>query len=145
MKVVLLIVVAAVLVGCSGVPAGSPGSPGDCGAVGLSSPTCTHGPTEAPGGLSRDAAIAAARGYAPSGGEASLVWAAPESNPFAPRGSIGGLAWEVRLTGALAASPCASGFLDREPTNSDPPCLDRDSGLIVVLDFYSGALLGWLH
>ncbi len=143
MKVGLLAILAALLVGCSAVP---PGSPGDCPAVAFGSATCTHGPTEAPGGLSRDAAIATARGYAPPGGaDASLVWAAPESNPYAPRGSLGGLVWEVRLAGAIAASPCPSGFLDREPTNSDPPCLDGDSGLIVVLDYISGAFLGWLH
>ena len=79
------------------------------------------------------------------GAEASLVWAAPESNPFAPRPSIGGLVWEVRLAGSMAVSPCPSGFLEREPTNSDPPCLDGGSGLIVVLDFFSGTFLGWLH
>lgn len=138
-----LTLIAAVLAACSAPPLVSPG---DCNAAVSASAACTHGPTEAPGGLSRDAAITAARRFAPSGGaDALLVWVAPESNPFAPRPSVGSLVWEVRLAGSMSAAPCPSGFLDREPTMSDPPCLDRDAGLIVVLDFFSGTFLGWLH
>jgi hypothetical protein len=45
----------------------------------------------------------------------------------------------------LAASPCPSGWLDRVPTVSDPTCLDAEGGIDVVLDYYSGELLGWIH
>jgi hypothetical protein len=140
----VLVIVVAVLAAC-GVP--PVGSPGPCGpGPDLASPTCTFGPTGAPGGLSRDAAIAAARGHVPQGGGgASLVWASVESDPFAPRPSIGGLVWEVRLVGPTMAPPCPSGFLDRAPTGSDPPCLDRDSGIVVVLDYVSGEFIGWIH
>jgi hypothetical protein len=33
------------------------------------------------------------------------------------------------------------------PSTADPLCLDRDSspGVVVVLDFYDGSLIGWLH
>ena len=108
----------------------------------------THGPTAAPGGISQDAAIARAREAAAASGPApTVVWASIESNPFVPRGNAppGPLVWIVRLQGGLAASPCPSGFLDVPPSASSSACLDGDGGLDVVLDYFSGAFLGWTH
>ena len=108
----------------------------------------THGPTAAPGGISQDAAITKAREVAPSSGPSTtVVRASIESDPFAPRGTAppGPLVWIVRLQGGLAASPCPSGFLDKMPLPSDSACLDRDGGIDVVLDYFSGELLGWIH
>ena len=108
----------------------------------------THGPTAAPGGISQDAAITKAREVAPSSGASTtVVWASIESDPFAPRGTAppGPLVWIVRLQGGLSASPCPSGFLDQSPSPSDSACLDRDGGIDVVLDYFSGDLRGWTH
>lgn len=121
----------------------------ECGAgpAGASAACGTHGPTGAPGGLSRDAAVAAARRLAPSSArQPTVVWASIESDPFARSGATSRpLVWEVRLEGPFAASPCPSGFLDRYPSPSDPACLDSESGLIVVIDYFTGQLVGWLH
>lgn len=109
---------------------------------------CTHPPTGAPGGLSREAAIARARAIAPgSGSSTTVVWASIETDPFAPRGSAppGPLVWMVRLQGSLHASPCPSGFLDRPASPSDAACLDHDGGIDVVLDYFTGDLVGWTH
>jgi hypothetical protein len=108
----------------------------------------THGPTAAPGGISRDAAITRAREVAPASSPApTVVWASIESSPFVPRGNAppGPLVWIVRLQGRLAAFPCPSGFLDVPPSASSSACLDGDGGLDVVLDYFSGTLLGWTH
>jgi hypothetical protein len=108
----------------------------------------THGPTAAPGGISRDAAITRAREVAPASSPApTVVWASIESSPFVPRGNAppGPLVWIVRLQGGLAAFPCPSGFLDVPPSASSSACLDGDGGLDVVLDYFSGTLLGWTH
>jgi hypothetical protein len=112
------------------------------------SPQTTHGPTAAPGGLSKDAAITLALREAPASSPApTVVWASIESNPFYPRGNnpTGPLVWIVRLQGGLSASPCPSGSLDRLPSASDAVCLDQDGGVDVVLDYFSGDLLGWIH
>ncbi len=128
---------ALVLAGCGGaspVPSGGGAEPTSC---------CTHGPTEAPGGLSPDEAIAAARRYAAGGNDAAVIWAATESDPFArPNGAV---VWEVRLATGLAGPSCPSEVLGRLPSPSDAFCLDQDGGVIVVLDFFSGAFRGWLH
>jgi hypothetical protein len=125
-----------------------PGAPNGCGGpVAGAVPACSHIPTAPPGGLSQDAAIAAARRVAPqASGDPTVIWAATDHSPFAVQ-SAGEQpwVWEVRLQGAFAASPCPSGFLEIPPTPSDPACLDQESGLIAVLDYYSGALLGWAH
>jgi hypothetical protein len=107
----------------------------------------TADPTGPPGGLSRDEAIAAALRQAPSGAaEPSVIWASIEQDPFAaPVTSGARLVWEVRLQVSFAASPCPSGFLERVPSTADPACLDSDSGLVAVLDIFSGALVGWTH
>lgn len=137
------LVAAVGLAACTGPP-----FVGGCGGMPLGgAPACTHGPTGAPGGLSQEAAIAAARRVAPSAtGTTKVVWAAIEHDPYAPADSLGGpWVWEVRMEAAFAASPCPSGFLDQVPTASDPACLDAESGLVAVLDYDSGALLGWMH
>ncbi len=108
----------------------------------------THGPTAAPGGISRDAAITRAREVAPASSSApTVVWASIESSPFVPRGNAlpGPLVWIVRLQGGLAAFPCPSGLLDVPPSPSSSACLDGDGALDVVLDYFSGTLLGWTH
>jgi len=121
-----------------------------CGAIGgCDSPivpaACTHGPTGMPGGLSRDAAIADARAAAPAGGSATLVWAAIEPDPFVQPGASGSkLVWDVRLTGATT-SACPAGLLERSPSVTDQACLDADGGVIAVLDYFTGAFIGWTH
>ena len=130
------------LAGCSLV------SPVGCGgSIPGASPACSHGPTGAPGGLSRDAAIAAARRVAPpASADPAVVWASIERDPFAPLSMTEArLVWKVRLQGSFAVGPCPSGFLDRPASSADAACLDGDSGLIVVLDYFSGALVGWDH
>lgn len=118
-------------------------------ACSLMQPPTTHGPTAAAGGISKDAAIALALKALPatSRGVPVVVWASIENDPFAPRGNVppGPLRWVVRLQGGMTTSPCPSGWLDRVATTSDPACLDADGGIDVVLDYYSGAVLGWVH
>jgi len=109
---------------------------------------CTHGPTAAPGGLSEAAATARAVAVAPwTSEETTVIWASIESNPFVPRGANppGPLVWIVRLAGGLDLAPCPSGMLDRVPNPSDAACRDVDGGVDVVIDFFSGDLLGWIH
>ena len=107
----------------------------------------TAAPSGPPGGLSRDAAIAAAQRLAPpAGAKPTVVWSSIEQDPFASPGtSEARLVWEVRLQGSFAASQCPSAFLERLPSLADNACLDGDSGLVVVLDYFSGALVGWTH
>lgn len=136
--------------GCSASP--SPSSlvrPSGCdGAVAGASAACatpiTTGP---PGGLSRDAAIAAALRLAPSSAnEPSVIRASVADDPFTwPEPTNPRVVWEVRLQGSFAASPCTTGFLDKLPTLADPACLDSESGLVVVLDYFSGAFIGWIY
>jgi hypothetical protein len=127
----------------------APGVANGCGrAIEGAVPACSHISTAPSGGLSKDAAIAAAHTVAPkASSDPTVIWAAAvERSPFAaPNASEDSWVWEVRLQGAFAASPCPSGFLDAFPTPSDPACLDQDSGLVAVLDYYSGAMLGWTH
>jgi hypothetical protein len=135
------LVVLVAVVSLAGCAAATPSpSPTECACASLP----LTGP---PGGLSRDAAIAAAKRLAPpSSAEPTVVWAYVESDPFASPGTSDGRpVWEVRLQGLFAASPCPSGFEDYAPKPSDTACLDGDSGIIVVLDYYSGAWLGWSH
>lgn len=128
-----------VLAGCGFVGQG-------CGSM-VGRPACTHAPSHPPGGLSQDAAVAAAARAAPAAStDLTVVWASVERDPFVPRDtSDARLAWEVRLEGSLAAAPCPSGFLDLPPSSADKTCLDGQGGLIVVLDYYSGAFVGWSH
>lgn len=95
--------------------------------------------------MDREAAIAAARRQVPGGANAWVEWSSIDSSPFVyPRGS-GPIVWQVRLAGQLPEPTCPADWLDHAPTPSDPPCLDPDAGLIVVLDAFSGALIGWAH
>ena len=107
----------------------------------------TPAPINPPGGLSRDSAIAAAIRLAPPAGNVpAVIWAETAGDPFAsPGDSERGLVWEVRLQGSFAASPCPPGFLERPPSLADTSCLDGESGVVVVLDYFTGALIGWMH
>jgi hypothetical protein len=104
-------------------------------------------PTLEPGALTRDEAIAAAIRQAPPGmSNPTVEWAVDGQNPFAPGGSPP--VWLVRLDGTADIPTCAPGYLDRVPSPSDGPCLGNQLGkvpygLVVVLDPYTGALLGW--
>jgi hypothetical protein len=97
--------------------------------------------------MSKDAAIARALEVASfTTSSTTVVWASIESDPFVQPGtSVGPLVWIVRLVGGLTASPCPAGFLDAPPTVSSAPCIDHEDGIDVVLDFFSGDLLGWVH
>jgi hypothetical protein len=132
------------LLSVAGCAAASPATPI---AVVSGCACATSGPSGPPGGLSRDEAIAAALRLAPhANAQPAVVWASIEQDPFASQGtSKASLVWEVRLQGSFAASPCPSGFLERPPSLADTACLDTDSGLVVVLDYFSGALTGWTH
>lgn len=104
-------------------------------------------PTLPPNALTQDQAIAAATRQAPPGmTNPTVEWAAVGQNPFAPGGSPP--VWLVRLDGTADIATCAPGYLDRVPSPSDAPCLGNQLGkvpygLVVVLDPYTGALLGW--
>jgi hypothetical protein len=118
-----------------------------CQALGLGD-QATHGPTAAPGGLTRDAAIARALAMIPrASASPTVVGASIESDPFAPRGAAppGRLTWIVRVQGGLAESVCPSDWLDRPASASDGPCVDQEGGMDVVLDFFTGELVGWIH
>ena len=72
-------------------------------------------------------------------------WAAVEHDPFAPQGDVR-WAWMVRLTGVFAAPPCPTqgpGAMSRP--NASVACVDGDGGLDVVLDYYTGAFVGWTN
>ena len=103
--------------------------------------------TQPPGALSEDAAKRAALALAPTAKQApSVSWAQVDISPFpAPGGGSRSLVWMVRLEGSFDLVTCNDAAIWRDPTPSDPPCLDVASGLIVVLDVYSGAFLGWTH
>jgi hypothetical protein len=52
----------------------------------------------------------------------------------------------VRLTGVFAAPPCPTqgpGAMSRP--NASVACVDGDGGLDVVLDYYTGAFVGWTN
>jgi hypothetical protein len=75
-----------------------------------------------------------------------MIWALIGNDPFVAPGTTNArLVWMVRLQGSFAASPCATEFLERLPSVHDPACLDNESGIVVVIDYFSGALVGWLH
>ena len=137
----------AVLAGCASSPSAVPF--GSCaGATAEASGACsTPLPTTPPGGLSREAAVAAAQRHAPaSAAQPIVVWARVGPDPFTlPATSRTRLVWMVRLQGSFDASPCPSGYLDKLPSASDPACLDNEGGLVVVLDVFTGALIGWTH
>ena len=123
-----------------------PSGCGGSGPFGASAACATQPMTGAPGGLSRDAAIAAAIRLAPQAVEQpAVIWASIANDPFTRPQPNNRPVWQVRLEGPFAAYACASGFLEKLPTVADPACLDNNSGLIVVLDYFSGALVGWLH
>jgi hypothetical protein len=108
---------------------------------------CTQAPSHPPGGLSQEAAVAAAERAAPAASTGlQFVWASVERDPFLPSDrSDARPVWEVRLEGSLTAPPCPSGFLDVRPSSADKACLDGEGGLVAVLDYYSGAFVGWIH
>jgi hypothetical protein len=131
----LIVALSVVLAGCGAFV------PGACGPAGT--PACYQPLTAAPGSITQAEAIAAALRVAPaSAAEPTVRWASITNNPFTSGPS---LVWGVRLEGAFTVAPCPSGFLGLTPTPSDGPCLDRDTGLVVVLDTASGAFLGWTH
>jgi hypothetical protein len=140
-----IVVAGLLLAGCAATPSNEPSGCG--GSIpGASAACATQGSTGAPGGLSRDAAIAAARRLAPSAAtEPTLIWASIGDYPFSPASPVNRPVWMVRLEGPFAASPCPAGFLERYPSPSDGVCLDSSSGLVVVIDYFTGAFLGWLH
>jgi hypothetical protein len=111
---------------------------------------CTYPPTAWPGGISQQQAEQRALALVPASGSSAptVVWAGFGFYPFVPGGRPDRKpVWEVRLAGAIAAPTCVPGYLDRMPSTADPLCLDRDSdaSVIVVVDFYDGSLVGWLH
>ena len=104
--------------------------------------------TLAPGALTQEQASAAALRQAPAGmTNPAVEYASVGQNPFI---SSGPPVWLVRLTGAASIPTCAPGYLDRAPSPTDPPCMDNQqgkepNGLVVVLDPYTGAAIGWSH
>lgn len=117
-----------------------------CGGGPEASGSCVVPLTPAPGALSREAAIAAAQTSLSGGTAASVEWSQLTWNPFAQPIGSGPLVWEVRLAGrALPQPTCPADWLTRYPSASDAPCLDQNNGVIVVMDQFSGAVLGWSH
>ena len=72
-------------------------------------------------------------------------WAAIEPDPFLHGMDAVPLVWEVRFQGGLAAPSCSPGFLAVPPSVADRICLDDDGGVIAVLDYFTGAFIGWSH
>jgi hypothetical protein len=141
-----LVVLFALVVGaCGGISPSGPQPLPSCGGDPQASLGCFE-PTPIPsGGITREDAITIARRSLPGGAGAQVVWASVESNPYATPNATGPIVWEVRLEGEIGELACPSDWLDRWPAASDPPCLDNDSGIVAVLDYYSGVLIGWLH
>ena len=107
----------------------------------------TPAPTLGPGALTQEQAIAAALRQAPAGMiNPSLEYATAGQNPFIS--TSGQPVWLVRLDAVAGVPTCGPGYLDRAQSPSDQPCLDNQqgkepNGLVVVLDPYTGTLLGW--
>ena len=142
-RIVSWLMTALLIVGCSIVYRAS--NPQDC---------CSYPPTAWPGGISQQQAEQRALALMPTSGSAgpAVVWAGFAFDPFVPGGTPDRKpVWEVRLAGDIAAPTCPPGYLDRAPSTADPLCLDWHSdpseipGVIVVLDFYDGSFVGWLH
>ena len=54
--------------------------------------------------------------------------------------------WMIRLNGAdLRIAPCPSDDLDHPRTLAATPCLDEFEGLWVIVDAFSGQILGTTH
>jgi hypothetical protein len=147
---VVTVVLAAILTGCaasaSGSPVATPNPLATCGgAEGSLGCLSTPAPTIPPGGLSRDAAIAAALRLAPdAGSQPVVIGAVIMQNPFVwPPTSSTPLVWEVLLEGSFAVSPCSSDFGAKLPSALETPCV-RGNQLSAVLDMYTGALVGWI-
>jgi hypothetical protein len=143
----LYIFLATALAACgSGVS--TPSSTVEASYCAQAGPVCqtpdTIGP---PGGLSRDAAIAEALRYAPSAsGQIKVVRAQVVNNPFMDvYATAQPPVWVVRLEGSFSIPPCTLEFLQRPASPSDRPCMDQASGLVVVIDYFSGKFLGWAH
>jgi hypothetical protein len=115
-------------------------APGPIATTPANSGCCTHPPTAAPSGIPVDEAIAIA--FMAAGSSATVEWATVDENPFQPRNEPRDLVWVVRLAGDFA-SPCPSGYLDVPPSPSSPPCLSGDGMANVVIDYFSGRVLGW--
>ncbi len=122
--------------GCGGTLATTdPGAP---------SPACSHPPTAPPGAISEAAAIAAARAaMGDTAKKAEVINTSVQQDYTLPSHEW---LWEVRLGGAaLHISPCPSDYLDHPPAWSAPPCLDELQGLWVIVDAFSGQVLGTMH
>ena len=132
---------------------GERSTPGNSTASAEPSCACSYPPTVPPGGITRDAAIAAALRVTPGAGpKTTVVWADSYPDPFVlhdvPSGTpdpvSSRVAWIVRLEGGLTAPPCG-GAPVTTPAARDGPCLDDRGGVAVVLDPITGALRGWTH
>lgn len=125
---------------------GGEATAGDSGAA-IPSPACSHPPSAPPGAISREAAISAARSaVGDTQAQADVIGADVGQNGFGAALPGHPWLWQVRLNGpALRLSPCPSGNLDREPDWSAAPCLDEEQGLWVVVDAFTGQVLGSMH
>ncbi|MEP7361201.1 MAG: hypothetical protein ABI744_06435 [Chloroflexota bacterium] len=70
----------------------------------------------------------------------------PGQDPFHPVGIV----WLVRLDADGGIPSCAPGYLEREKSPSDAPCLDDHFhevhlGVTAAIDPQTGHLLGWAH
>ena len=131
----------------SAPPTAMPSAPAaSCGGGPQASGSCVVPLTPAPGAMSREAAIAAALAAVPGASSAWVEWSSLSPSPFVEPAGSGPVVWEVRLAGRQLPQPtCPADWLSHYPSPSDAPCLDQDHGLIVVLDQFSGAFLGWAH
>lgn len=102
--------------------------------------------TPAPGAITQDAAIEAAKRLAPAAAsEVTVGWVGVARNPFASDESSASLVWMVNLYGTFAVPSCPPG-VDARPwgvPKSLPPCLLSDKLLVAVLDHFTGQLIGW--
>jgi hypothetical protein len=65
-------------------------------------------------------------------------------DPFAgPRTTARGYVWVVRLIGSFGLPTCPVSRVLRPPSTQNPPCVDSESGIYVVIDYYTGAFIGF--
>jgi hypothetical protein len=142
-------VLATVLTGCAAsisTPVATPKPLVTCGGGADGSLGClsTPVPTIPPGGISHDAAVAAALRLASKlGSQPSVIAVTIAEDPFVwPPTSSTPLVWIVLLQGSFAVAPCSSDFESRPPSAQETPCV-RGQQIYAILDIYTGALIGW--
>jgi hypothetical protein len=134
------VVASAQPVGCGEAGGLAPSSAGD-----VPSPACSHPPSAPPGSVAANVAIAAARAaVGDTAGMTQVVRADVSPNPWPDTLPGHPWVWDVYLQGpGIRASACPSDIYQHTPDWSAPPCIDTENGVDVILDAFTGRLLGF--